>query len=234
MSYIYKEAPFCGCEGLIKPNFMRFARNTKKADILTTEELNRFFDKELWENSRDHLIFLCIASFGLRLGEARALQLRQFIFDKNAVVIDGFCKRNGVRTNYNKKGSNEDKKWRVAVAPDSTMQLVYNYCFLNQIQSDDFVFVREGKVPVRNEYLEDVFERQLKKTGIGKNGRKLVPHSLRFTYVTRMRRDLPAELVQKIVGHTSIEMTEYYTRAAIPEMVAAIQNAIPAVNGLFE
>ena len=29
-------------------------------------------------------------------------------------------------------------------------------------------------------------------------------------------------------------MTEYYTRAAIPEMVAAIQNAIPAVNGLFE
>lgn len=234
LSYIYKEAPFCGCEDVIKPNFMRFARNAKKADIFTTEELNRFFDKELWENSRDHLIFLCIASFGLRLGEARALQLRQFIFDKNAVVIDGFCKRNGERTNYNKKGSNEDKKWRVAVAPDSTMQLVYNYCFLNQIQADEFVFVREGKLPVRNEYLEDVFERQLKKAGIEKNGRKLVPHSLRFTYVTRMRRDLPAELVQKIVGHTSVEMTEYYTRAAIPEMVAAIQNAIPAVNGLFE
>ncbi|MBR4323214.1 site-specific integrase [Treponema sp.] len=234
LSYIYKEAPFCGCEGLIKPNFMRFSRNTKKADIFTTEELNRFFDKELWENSRDHLIFLCIASFGLRLGEARALQLRQFIFDKNAVVIDGFCKRNGERTNYNKKGSNEDKKWRVAVAPDTTMQLVYNYSFLNQIQADEFVFVKEGKLPVRNEYLEDVFERQLTKAGIEKNGRKLVPHSLRFTYVTRMRRDLPAEIVQKIVGHTSIEMTEYYTRAAIPEMVAAIQNAIPAVNGLFE
>ncbi len=82
---------------------MRFARNVRKADIYTTEELNRFFDNELWENSRDHLIFLCIASFGLRLGEARALQLRQFIFDKNAVVIDGFCKRNGERTNYNKK-----------------------------------------------------------------------------------------------------------------------------------
>ena len=234
MSYIYKEAPFCGCEGLIKPNFMRFARNTKKADILTTEELNRFFDNSLWDNPRDHLIFLCIASFGLRLGESRALQLRQFIFDKNAVVIDGFCKQNGERTDYNKKGSNEDKKWRVAVAPDSTMQLVYNYCVLNHIQEEDYIFVREGKRPLRKEYLEDVFERQLLKAGIEKNGRKLVPHSLRFTYVTRMRRDLPAELVQKIVGHTSVEMTEYYTRAAIPEMVAAIQNAIPAVNGLFE
>ena len=29
-------------------------------------------------------------------------------------------------------------------------------------------------------------------------------------------------------------MTEYYTRAAIPEMVEAMQGAIPAVNGLFE
>ena len=40
--------------------------------------------------------------------------------------------------------------------------------------------------------------------------------------------------VQKLVGHTSMAMTEYYTRAAIPEMVEAMQGAIPAVNGLFE
>ena len=33
-------------------------------------------------------------------------------------MIDGFCKQNGERTDYNKKGSNEEKKWRVAVAPD--------------------------------------------------------------------------------------------------------------------
>ncbi len=163
-----------------------------------------------------------------------ALQLRQFIFDKNAVVIDGFCKQNGERTDYNKKGSNEDKKWRVAVATESTMQLVYNYCVLNHIQEEDYIFVREGKRPLCKEYLEDVFERQLKKAEIEKNGRKLVPHSLRFTYVTRMRRGLPAELVQKIADHTSLAITGHYTRAAIPEMVAAIQNAIPAVNGLFE
>ena len=84
-------------------------------------------------------------------------------------MIDGFCKQNGERTDYNKKGSNEDKKWRVAVASDSTMQLVYNYCVLNHIQEEDYIFVREGKRPLRKEYLEDVFERQLKKAGIEKN-----------------------------------------------------------------
>ena len=48
------------------------------------------------------------------------------------------------------------------------MQLVYNYCVLNHIQKEDYIFVREGKRPLRKEYLEDVFERQLKKAGIEK------------------------------------------------------------------
>lgn len=65
-------------------------------------------------------------------------------------------------------------------------------------------------------------------------GRKLIPHSFRFTYVTRMRRGLSAETVQKLAGHSSVEMTEYYTRAAIPEMVAGLKEAVPAANMLFE
>lgn len=234
LNYVYKEAPFHGCEAIQKPTFMRFARNLKKADIFTTEELKLFFHCELWSNSRDYLAFLCMASFGLRLGEVRAIQARQFIFEKNALVIDGYCKKNGERTNYNKKGSNEDKKWRVAVAPDTTVQLLNNYISLNGIRDFDFVFAREDFTPVRGEYLEDVFERQLKKAGIDKKDRKIIPHSLRYSYVTRMRRELPAELVQKLVGHTSVEMTEYYTRAAIPEMVASLESAIPAANGLFD
>ena len=45
------------------------------------------------------------------------------------------------------------------------------------------------------------------------------PHFLRYTYITRMRRDVAGETVKKIAGHTSMAMTDYYTRAAIPEMV---------------
>ena len=70
--------------------------------------------------------------------------------------------------------------------------------------------------------------------GIEKGTRKLIPHSFRFTYVTRMRRGLSAETVQKLAGHSSVEMTEYYTRAAIPEMVEGLKEAVPAANMLFE
>lgn len=64
--------------------------------------------------------------------------------------------------------------------------------------------------------------RQLKKAGIEKGDKKLIPHSFRFIYVPRMRRELPAEIVQKLAGHSSVEMTDYYTRTAISEMVVAL------------
>lgn len=62
---------------------------------------------------------------------------------------------------------------------------------------------------------------------------ELAPHSLRFTYITRMRRNADGETVQKPAGHNSMEMTEYYTRDAIPEMVEAAKPAVAAANKLF-
>lgn len=233
LAHVYKEAPFFGCTGIVKPAFPRFARNSKKADIFTTEELDKLFDKSKWQNERDYLALLCMVSFGLRIGEVRAIQLRQFIFDRNALVVDGFCKSNGNRTDYNKKGNDEDKKWRVSFAPTSTITQLIEYVNKNNIFLDDFVFGHEDGTPLRREYLEDVFNRQLEIAGIEKGERKLVPHSFRFTYVTRMRRELPAETVRKLAGHSSVEMTDYYTRAAIPEMVAALESAVPVADGLF-
>ena len=233
LGHLYKEAPYYGINDVIKPTFRRFKRNCKKADIFTTDELAMFFNTELWSNERDYLVFLCMASFGLRMGEARALKPRQFIFDRNALVVDGFCKSDGMRTDYNKKGSDEDKKWRVSFGPASTMRAVKNSIEENNIADDDFLFQREGGVPLRREYLEEVFRRRLKIVGINEEKRKLIPHSFRFTYVTRMRRNAGVETVQKLAGHTSIEMTEYYTRAAIPEMIEGLKDAVPAAEPLF-
>ena len=62
----------------------------------------------------------------------------------------------------------------------------------------------------------------------------MISHSFRFTYVPRMRRELPAEIVQKLTGHSSVEMTDYYTIVAIPEMVAALESTMPAADTLIE
>lgn len=98
----------------------------------------------------------------------------------------------------------------------------------------NFLFTDEYGRPIAQEFAEKVFKKQLRKTGIRVNKRKLVPHSLRYTYITRMRRELPVEVVQKIAGHSDEHMTEYYTRSGIQEMISSIQDYIPAVNGLFK
>lgn len=49
-----------------------------------------------------------------------------------------------------------------------------------------------------------------------------------------MRRNVAGETVQKIAGHSSINMTDHYTRADISGMVTAIQPAADAANELFK
>ena len=127
LGQIFDEVPWHTNKTILKPHFPRFVRNSKKADIFTTEELNLLFTPSLLCGTKEYLLFLCVATCGLRLGEARALEGRQFLFSERALIVDGFCKKNGERTNYNKKGSNEDSKLQVVVLPDFTADAVKQF-----------------------------------------------------------------------------------------------------------
>lgn len=250
VSEVYAEAPFHGLAYIPVPQFPKFRRNSRKKDIFTTEELNIFFDESLWmDMSRKHyskhpqfdeghkaiyLMFLCCIKCGLRIGESIAIQARQFLFDEGILVVDGFYKSNQLyRTNYNKCGSDEDKKIRVVPLPEDFARIIQNYILENNLKGNDYVFVRYGK-PIRKWLAEEWFRRILSMSGINAENRILTPHSLRYTYITRMRREVAGETVQKIAGHNSLAMTDHYTRAAIPEMVAAVKPAADAANRLFE
>lgn len=230
---IYEETKWMCPKHINKPKFQRFIRNSKKADILTTEELNLIFNPKKWRNYSEYLLFILIASCGLRIGEARGLTVNQFMFTENILVINGFCKRNGEKTNYNKKGSVDNDKIRVIPIPNTTAQLVQNFIKSKKLRGKDFLFTMDDGSIYRQDHLEYVFKKIIKSTGINTNDRKIVPHSLRFTYVTRMRRQLPIENVQRIVGHSSIEMTQYYTRSSIPELIESVKDSFDSANNIF-
>ena len=246
---LYEEAPFCGVENISAPKFPKFRRNTIKKDIFTTEELNRLFSEELWsklnslmyekcpqynEGYKDiYLMFLCCSMCGLRIGEAIALRKKQFMFDQNMLLVDGFFKHDSKeRTNFNKCGSADNQKIRVVPLPENLVGAMKEYIASREIGPEDYVFTRYN-LPLRKHLVEKWFGRAMELAGIETEGRKLTPHSLRFTYITRMRRNCDGEIVQKLAGHNSMEMTEYYTRAAIPEMVEAAKHAMEAANKLF-
>ena len=231
---IYEETKWVCPHAIEKPHFTKFSRNSQKTDIFNTDELNRFFDRKLWDNERDYLIFKIIFSCGLRIGEARAIKINQFHFDDNLILINGFCKKDGTRTNYNKCGSLKEKKWRTCPLSNEVIKLTQEYIQAHSKKETDFLITQEiNNKLLSQEYLEKVFKNVLVKAKINFKERKLCPHSLRFTFVTRMRRTEDAETVRQLVGHNSVEMTDYYTRFGYEDFKIAQKNTFEAVENLY-
>jgi hypothetical protein len=182
---------------------------------------------------------------------------KQILFNRKALIVDGFCKRNGNRTTYNKKGTPDNPRLRVALLPDFTLSKIADHITKNGIMPDDFCFTIDGQ-PIGQSHAESVFSTALVKAGITitksafkkteayqlgqriiksdlmPDRRKLVVHSLRYTYVTRMRRELSAEIVGKMVGHLSFEQTDYYTsKCALDEALAGLIGADSAADNFF-
>jgi integrase len=239
-SEIYDEAKWQKLK-IPKPAFDSFAIKTKKPDVLTTAELNLLFIPENFKLPRMeqggdvfYTMFLLCLSGGLRLGEVRAVRRKQIFFDRKALIVDGFCKRNGTRTTYNKKGSPENPRLRVTMLPDFTLQRLSEHIAAHSAGDDDFLFTESAGKPISQDRAEYVFEQALVLAKINTEGRKVVCHSLRHTYVTRMRRELPIETVQKMVGHIKPEQTDYYTnRRALDESIAGLIGANTAADNLF-
>jgi integrase len=237
---------------VLTPEFPRFIRNSKKSDILDTDELSRFFRPENFETEDFYVMFRVSVSGGMRLSEARAFRPCQFYKEQQAIIIDGFLDAKQKRLPYNKKGTEESPKLRVAIMPKTTCDILADFIERMKRKDSDLLFLFDEKA-IRKEYAEEVFERSAVKAGIklpripqkkiiemkhrgidtSAYERKITPHSLRYTYVTRMRRNLDGETVQKMVGHTDIEMTDEYTRAALGESIKALQPAIPAADLFF-
>jgi len=252
---IYLEAQFLGCK-IYKPDFPSIGKVHVKADIFTEEELIMLFRPQNFNHSLMLLFFLTSLSGGLRLGETRALRVKQIIFEKNAVIVDGFLKDKNTRTTYNKKGSAEHPKLRVVLYPDLTLRLLAKHIQEEKKTGEDYVFTYSGK-PISKSFAERNFTLALIKSGIARSmeelkakkywksghiqvkndlipdGRRLIPHSLRYTYVTRMSQEMDAHNLMKFTGHDSTGMVDYYNRRNLDMALRSIPDAGIAVGALL-
>lgn len=215
------------------PDFPKFNSNTTQADVFSSEELKKLFDREIWQNDANFLLYYITVNCGLRLGEARGLRASQFLFDRHILIIDGFLRYDGTRTVFNKAGSLREQKQRVVFLPASVEKRVKSYIEENKLSGNDFLFVSNGK-PFSPEFCERLFQKMLKKAGIEKEDRKLTPHSLRYTYITKMRRYVGVEVVQLLAGHTEAGMTDYYTKPLLEDMITKIEASREPVEKIFD
>jgi integrase len=62
---------------------------------------------------------------------------------------------------------------------------------------------------------------------------KLHFHCARHTFATMALRSLPIEIVSKILGHSSIKMTERYAKVLEQDAIAGQEQFLRRVSGLF-
>jgi integrase len=151
------------------------------------------------------------------------------------LIVDGSIKKNGVRPVYNKKGHRDYWKLRIVPLPDLTLGMLKEHIERKRLNGDDFIFTanKEPSRPVPEHYVRDHMARIIREAGIQLKGRKLTPHSFRYTYAARLRRELPAGIVMELIGYRMTGMREYCRKRGIDESLADITGADTAVEILL-
>jgi integrase len=95
------------------------------------------------------------------------------------------------------------------------------------------VFSYRGK-PIANYYILDRFRFGLDRLGIDHEKRRLTVHCLRYTYNTRMKTELPGDVLREFLGHRSVEMTDHYDNPILLERLTAFQDMRSAVERFWD
>jgi integrase len=248
LTLIMKEAQYDGHIDRV-PAFRSYARNSKRQDILSDEELKQLFPfdpiklRTIWtvpsdEYTGPHTGFMfaimsaLAVSGGLRSGEVRAIHREQLIDGKGLIIDRAFDDHEG-KLGYLKKGSATDPRYRVVPLPDYTLALLADWL---KIRSDKEgpLFLYHGEM-VNAKYLLKRFQAAMKKAGISQTGRRTTFHGLRYTYNTKMKLSMPRELLHEIVGHRSDDMTDHYDRPILEQRLEEYRGQVlPAVNGFWK
>jgi integrase len=139
-----------------------------RTDIFTGDELTRLFNPKLYTDKALHLFYLCCLTGALRTGEARGLRVKQILFERKALVIDGFVKRDGIPADYTRQGTEEHPKFRIVPLPDITLNLLSEHPAERRVSEDDFIFKgqKEPDKPISAWYVQGSLKRIMKKAGI--------------------------------------------------------------------
>lgn len=173
-------------------------------------------------------MFLFMLSTGLRPGEIRAVQFNQL--HNSGLYIDKMFDSKEQLQSHLKKGTVDDPKFRTCLIPANMQEALSTYLNIRPDVDSQFIFTYRGH-HVTKSLLEKRFDLGLMNTGIAgkrlhidekgrrknfadKQGKRYTPHSLRFTYNTFVVNSnlLPGEVLRKMIGHNTAEMTDYYTR----------------------
>ncbi len=208
----------------------------ERRDVFTSDEIEQLFPStvraltKIWGTYQFAVMFLILASTGMRSGEARALTWTQIHLQEKSIDVDRAINCDGV------VGPTKSKKNRVVLLPETVVTHLAHW----QKQSapskkEDFVFPgRKPGCPLSKEWIIERFYLGLKSAGINQDGRRnLVPHSFRHTFISRLSSELPPEVINLLSGHSTDQMRLRYTHTTSAELLKQLTPYRDALDKVF-
>lgn len=156
-------------------------------------------------NRRLHLLMLMMLDTGCRVTEALTLRVADIDFDNLLVRLDG-----------------KARKQRLVPISGELRKAIYRYIAERQIESHDLLFAtRTGTVWNRRNVLRAV-KQVCRNLGFEPPARTV--HAFRHTFaVNYLRRGGSVFHLQKVLGHTTLEMSRRYSNLDTHDLQAAHQ-----------
>jgi len=217
-----------------------FGRNYAARDVFTIEEIGKLFPPDPVELRRIHrsddsaVMLMVLASTEIRAGEWRALQWRDVLWDRQALIIERSIKSQSSEWEIGPVSQQKGGE-RLVLLPSRTLDALRSWREKTFASGDkDWIFPgRVAGMPIHGTAVNDRLHSAMKRAAIEANGRNLVAHSLRHTYNTIMRRRLPEDTLHALTGHSSRAMSERYDHPQLTDRLRAIEGARRAVEGLL-
>jgi integrase len=174
-------------------------------------------------------MFLVMATAGLRVGEARAIQWRQVLTADRALLVD-----RAIKADETVRGTKTGETRVVALPSRALAELEAWREQALWTGPEDLVFPGAAQgIPVSRAAVCHRLAPAMERAGIVGDGRNLVAHSFRHTYNTAMRRLVPGDLLRALTGHKSVEMSDRYDHPALEARLRQIEGAHDAAEKLL-
>lgn len=210
----------------------KYERFGETIRYLTLEEWQKLLD--CIEDYKHKLMLRMVYELGCRVGEFVRIQLRHLLFSRSTVVFPAEnTKTRRKRTSYLPRGLMNEI---VSVLKSEGRVGKRD----NRIKKpDDFLFKPSGNKSVHysENRLRQIFQQYVRKAGLDRDygvdtkGRKLhelTIHSLRHSHIMHYIHiyKLPLPIVQKQVGHRTLQATSAYLRPSDETVASAYESAM--------
>lgn len=157
--------------------------------VLSKQEVERIINTP--SNIKHRLILALLYGCGLRLNELVCLQVNDFNFNNNTLMI------------IRGKGS---KDRRVPI-PKAILPLLHRY--IKSYLPENYLLYGQNQIQYSGSSIQKLVREYSRKAGIEKH---VTPHTLRHCYATHMlEKGVDLRYIQELLGHRSSKTTEIYT-----------------------